>query len=101
MTRAERLCIGRNPSRPTAKSTNLIIDTHPTTSAVANKAKGAGTESMDYYKDCKKEYIRMGLTTFTLCAILSTKWSVVKVLNELEALAVSVSGDIPGTSTSI
>jgi hypothetical protein len=40
-----------------ATATNLIIDARPTTNAVANTAKGAGTENMDYYKDCKKAYL--------------------------------------------
>lgn len=40
-----------------AKATNLIIDARPTTNAMANVAKGAGTENMEYYKDCKKAYL--------------------------------------------
>jgi hypothetical protein len=40
---------------PTA--TNLIIDALSTTNTVANTAKGAGTENMDHYKDCKKAYL--------------------------------------------
>ena len=37
--------------------TNLIIDARPTANAMANSAKGAGTENMDYYKDAKKAYL--------------------------------------------
>ena len=37
--------------------TNLIIDARPTANAVANTAKGAGTENMDYYKDARKAYL--------------------------------------------
>ena len=37
--------------------TNLIIDARPTANAVANTAKGAGTENMDHYKDAKKAYL--------------------------------------------
>ncbi|KAF9792119.1 protein phosphatase [Thelephora terrestris] len=37
--------------------TNLIIDARPTANAVANTAKGAGSENMDYYKDAKKAYL--------------------------------------------
>jgi myotubularin-related protein 6/7/8 len=37
--------------------TNLIIDARPTANAMANTAKGAGTENMDYYKDAKKAYL--------------------------------------------
>ncbi|KAN0062412.1 phosphatidylinositol-3-phosphatase ymr1 [Thecaphora frezii] len=40
-----------------ATSTNLIIDARPTTNAMANVARGAGTENMDYYKGCKKTYL--------------------------------------------
>jgi myotubularin-related protein 6/7/8 len=40
-----------------ATATNLIIDARPTTNAVANTAKGAGTENMDHYKDAKKAYL--------------------------------------------
>ncbi|PWZ01275.1 phosphatases II [Testicularia cyperi] len=40
-----------------ATSTNLIIDARPTTNAMANVAKGAGTENMEYYKGCKKSYL--------------------------------------------
>ena len=37
-----------------ATATNLIIDARPTTNAMANTAKGAGTENMDHYKEAKK-----------------------------------------------
>lgn len=40
-----------------AQATNLIIDARPTTNAVANSVKGAGTENMDHYKLCKKAYL--------------------------------------------
>lgn len=40
-----------------ARAANLIIDARPTTNAMANVAKGAGTESMERYKDCKKAYL--------------------------------------------
>ena len=40
-----------------ATTTNLIIDARPTTNAMANVAKGAGTENMEYYKGCKKSYL--------------------------------------------
>lgn len=36
---------------------NLIIDARPTANAVANTAKGAGTENMDYYKNARKAYL--------------------------------------------
>lgn len=40
-----------------ATTTNLIIDARPTTNAMANRAKGAGTENMDNYRGCKKVYL--------------------------------------------
>ena len=79
-----------------ATATNLIIDARPTTNAVANTAKGAGTENMDHYKDCKKAYL--GIDNIHSMRDYLNK--VVEVLSESEALAASVSGDIPGTSLS-
>lgn len=40
-----------------ATATNMIIDARPTTNAMANTAKGAGTENMDHYKEAKKAYL--------------------------------------------
>lgn len=40
-----------------ATPTNLIIDARPTTNAMANIAKGAGTENMENYRNCKKVYL--------------------------------------------
>lgn len=40
-----------------ATTTNLIVDVRSTTNAMANTAKGAGTENMDNYKDAKKSYL--------------------------------------------
>jgi len=40
-----------------ATSSNIIIDARPTTNAMANVAKGAGTENMEYYRNCKKAYL--------------------------------------------
>ncbi|KAG0245551.1 protein-tyrosine phosphatase-like protein [Mortierella sp. GBAus27b] len=37
-------------------STNLIVDARPTANAMANTAVGAGTENIEYYKNCKKIY---------------------------------------------
>jgi len=79
-----------------ATATNLIIDARPTTNAVANTAKGAGTENMDHYKDCKKAYL--GIDNIHSMRDYLNK--MVEVLSESEALAASVSGDIPGTSIS-
>ncbi|KAJ1309556.1 hypothetical protein OPQ81_006329 [Rhizoctonia solani] len=49
----------RSTSSPVygATAANLIIDARPTTNAMANAAKGAGTENMDNYKDARKVYL--------------------------------------------
>ncbi|KAG9284011.1 hypothetical protein G9A89_022785, partial [Geosiphon pyriformis] len=38
-------------------ATNLIVDARPTANAMANVAIGAGTENMDHYKNCSKQYM--------------------------------------------
>ncbi|KAI0261317.1 Myotubularin-like phosphatase domain-containing protein, partial [Gloeopeniophorella convolvens] len=80
-----------------ATATNLIIDARPTTNAVANTAKGAGTENMDHYKDCKKAYLGID----NIHSMRDSLNKVVEALRETEALAASVSGDIPGTSAAV
>lgn len=40
-----------------ATLTNLIVDARPTTNAMANHAKGAGSENMEYYTRCRKVYL--------------------------------------------
>lgn len=40
-----------------ATATNIIIDARPTKNAYANSVKGAGTENMSFYRNCKKEYL--------------------------------------------
>ncbi|WFD42519.1 hypothetical protein MPSI1_001164 [Malassezia psittaci] len=40
-----------------ATSTNLLVDARPATNAMANIAKGAGTENMEHYRNCKKVYL--------------------------------------------
>ncbi|GAA5910045.1 phosphatidylinositol-3-phosphatase YMR1 [Sporobolomyces salmoneus] len=40
-----------------ATATNVIIDARPTKNAYANSVKGAGTENMTFYKNCRKEYL--------------------------------------------
>ncbi|QRV99923.1 phosphoinositide 3-phosphatase [Ceratobasidium sp. AG-Ba] len=49
----------RSSSSPVYGATpvNLIIDARPTTNAMANAAKGAGTENMENYKEAKKVYL--------------------------------------------
>ncbi|KAI0253526.1 protein-tyrosine phosphatase-like protein [Lactifluus subvellereus] len=77
-----------------ATATNLIIDARPTTNAVANTAKGAGTENMDHYKDCRKAYLGID----NIHSMRDSLNKVVEALRESDALAASVSGEIPGTS---
>ena len=80
-----------------ATATNLIIDARPTTNAVANTAKGAGTENMDHYKDCKKAYLGID----NIHSMRDSLNKVVEALRESDALAASVSGEIPGTSATV
>jgi len=80
-----------------ATATNLIIDARPTTNAFANTAKGAGTENMDHYKDCRKAYLGID----NIHSMRDSLNKVTGVLSESEALAASVSGDIPGTNASV
>ncbi|KAJ1986568.1 phosphatidylinositol-3-phosphatase ymr1 [Dimargaris cristalligena] len=42
---------------PPARNSNMIVDARPTTNAVVNMAVGAGTESVENYKNCRKEYM--------------------------------------------
>ncbi|KAI0045386.1 phosphatases II, partial [Auriscalpium vulgare] len=77
-----------------ATTTNLIVDARPTTNAMANTAKGAGTENMDHYKDCRKAYLGID----HIHAMRESLGRVVEALRESEALAASVAGDIPGTT---
>ncbi|KAI0056466.1 phosphatases II [Artomyces pyxidatus] len=78
-----------------ATSTNLIVDARPTTNAMANTAKGAGTENMDHYKDCKKAYLGID----HIHAMRESLGRVVEALRESEVLAASVAGDLPGTTS--
>ncbi|KAG8743891.1 hypothetical protein FRC10_011181 [Ceratobasidium sp. 414] len=49
----------RSSSSPVYGATpvNLLIDARPTANAMANAAKGAGTENMENYKEAKKVYL--------------------------------------------
>ena len=80
-----------------ATTTNLIIDARPTTNAVANTAKGAGTENMDHYKECKKAYLGID----NIHTMRDSLNKVIEALGESEALAASVSGDLPGTNATV
>ncbi|EJD05680.1 phosphatases II [Fomitiporia mediterranea MF3/22] len=66
-----------------ATSTNLIIDARPTTNAMANVAKGAGTENMEYYKEGKKAYL--GIDNIHVMRESLSK--VVEALRSADALA--------------
>ncbi|KAH8106892.1 phosphatases II [Cristinia sonorae] len=75
-----------------ATTTNLIIDARPTTNAVANTAKGAGTENMDHYKDAKKAYLGID----NIHTMRDSLAKVVDALRETELIAASASGNVPG-----
>lgn len=75
-----------------ATSTNLIVDARPTANAVANTAKGAGTENMDNYKDAKKVYSGID----HIHTMRESLAKVVEVLRETDNLAASASGSLPG-----
>lgn len=80
-----------------ATATNLIIDARPTTNAMANVAKGAGTENMDYYKEGKKAYL--GIDNIHVMRDSLNK--VVEALREADAVAQSIGGDDPGRFASL
>jgi len=80
-----------------ATATNLIIDARPTVNAVANSAKGAGTENMDHYKDSKKVYLGID-HIHTMRDSLS---KVVEALRESETLLASISGSLPDQTTTL
>ncbi|VDB82792.1 unnamed protein product [Peniophora sp. CBMAI 1063] len=75
-----------------ATATNLIIDARPTTNAMANTAKGAGTENMDYYKECRKAYLGID----NIHTMRDSLNKVVEALRETEMLATSM--NIGGSS---
>lgn len=75
-----------------ATATNLIIDARPTTNAVANTAKGAGTENMDHYKEARKAYL--GIDNIHTMRDSLTK--VVEALREAETAAAGALGDTSG-----
>jgi hypothetical protein len=54
----ETIFLSHSQARGTLKK-NLIIDARPTANAVANVAKGAGTEAMENYKSATK--VHMGI----------------------------------------
>lgn len=40
-----------------ATTTNVIVDARPRTNAMATYARGGGTENMDHYKGCRRDYL--------------------------------------------
>ncbi|KIJ10493.1 hypothetical protein PAXINDRAFT_177455 [Paxillus involutus ATCC 200175] len=75
-----------------ATATNLIVDARPTANAVANTARGAGTENMEHYKDAKKIYSGID----HIHAMRDSLAKVVDALREADTVAASVSGNLPG-----
>ncbi|KAF7975840.1 hypothetical protein HWV62_8405 [Athelia sp. TMB] len=75
-----------------ATSTNLIMDARPTTNAVANTAKGAGTENMDHYKEGKKVYLGID----NIHTMRDSLAKVFDALKEADAMAASINNDLPG-----
>ncbi|KDQ60914.1 hypothetical protein JAAARDRAFT_191045 [Jaapia argillacea MUCL 33604] len=75
-----------------ATATNLIIDARPTTNAVANTAKGAGTENMDHYKEAKKAYLGID----NIHVMRDSLAKVVEVLRDTDIMSSNASGDLPG-----
>ncbi|KIK59568.1 hypothetical protein GYMLUDRAFT_201729 [Collybiopsis luxurians FD-317 M1] len=73
-----------------ATTTNLIIDARPTANAVANTAKGAGTENMDHYKDAKKVYLGID----HIHAMRESLAKVVETLREADTLLASINSDL-------
>ncbi|KAL4067721.1 phosphatases II [Scleroderma citrinum] len=75
-----------------ATATNLIVDARPTANAMANTARGAGTENMEHYKDAKKTYSGID----HIHAMRESLGKVVDALREADTIAASVSGNVPG-----
>ncbi|KAJ8078934.1 phosphatidylinositol-3-phosphatase ymr1 [Marasmius tenuissimus] len=75
-----------------ATTTNLIIDARPTANAMANTAKGAGTENMDHYKDAKKVYLGID-HIHTMRESLS---KIVEALREADTLLATINNGLPG-----
>ena len=73
-----------------ATATNLIIDARPTTNAVANTAKGAGTENMDHYRESKKVYLGID----HIHTMRESLAKVVEALREADSLVANISSDL-------
>ncbi|KAI0636505.1 phosphatases II [Trametes polyzona] len=77
-----------------ATATNLIIDARPTTNAMANTAKGAGTENMDHYKDAKKAYLGID-HIHTMRESLARVVEALRGTEILQAATMSADGETP------
>lgn len=75
-----------------ATSTNLIMDARPTTNAVANTARGAGTENMDHYREGRKVYLGID----NIHAMRESLAKVVEALKEADVMSASINDDLPG-----
>jgi len=74
-----------------ATPTNLIVDARPTVNAVANTAKGAGTENMEYYKEGKKVYLGID----HIHTMRESLAKVVDALKDADQLLASINSDLP------
>ncbi|GLB34678.1 putative protein-tyrosine phosphatase family, non-receptor class myotubularin subfamily protein [Lyophyllum shimeji] len=74
-----------------ATTTNLIIDARPTANAMANTAKGAGTENMEHYKEGKKVYLGID----HIHAMRESLGKVVDALRDADSLLASINSDLP------
>lgn len=74
-----------------ATCTNFIIDARPTTNAVANTAKGAGTENMEHYREAKKAYLGID----HIHTMRDSLNKVVEALRETEVMSAASETDAP------
>ncbi|KIL69936.1 hypothetical protein M378DRAFT_184300 [Amanita muscaria Koide BX008] len=73
-----------------ATATNLIIDARPTANAVANTAKGAGTENMDHYREGKKVYLGID----HIHTMRESLAKVIEALREADSLISTINNDL-------
>ncbi|KAF8637411.1 hypothetical protein AX17_002906 [Amanita inopinata Kibby_2008] len=73
-----------------ATATNLIIDARPTTNAMANTAKGAGTENMDHYREGKKVYLGID----HIHTMRESLAKIVETLRAADSLVSSINSDL-------
>lgn len=68
------------------------MDARPTANAVANTAKGAGTENMDHYREGKKVYLGID----NIHAMRESLGKVAEALREADAMSISINEDLAG-----